>query len=78
MQELSSSSQRQSTTMRIRKTSSLGTIKTKLHHYAPREVARELTVIDSQLMRQIWPQELEGGAWTKKEVRYLNHLNLIV
>ena len=41
--------------------------KTKAHHYTPLEIAGELTLHDSQLLRKIRPEELKGGAWMKKD-----------
>ncbi len=38
-----------------------------IHQYPPREVAMELCLMDSQLLRKISPQELEDGAWMKAD-----------
>ena len=39
----------------------------KLHGYRSREVAEELCLIDSELLRKINPNELQNGAWMKKD-----------
>ena len=39
----------------------------KLHEYSSREVAEELCLIDSELLRKIDTNELRNGAWMKKE-----------
>ena len=54
-----------------RKNVSISIPKTKLHHYDPQEVAQELCLMDSELLRKIKPQELEGGSWMKVKVRII-------
>ena len=39
----------------------------KLYLYGSREVAEELSVMDSELLRKINPEELQNGAWMKKD-----------
>lgn len=39
----------------------------KLHSYNAKEVADELCLLDSELLRNIKPSELEGGVWMKKD-----------
>ena len=39
----------------------------KLHQFSPKEVAEELSLMDSELLRKIVPEELENGAWMKKD-----------
>ena len=39
----------------------------KLNDYSSRDVAEELCLIDSELLRKIDPNELQNGAWMKKE-----------
>ena len=39
----------------------------KLHQFNPRDVADELSILDAEMLRQIDPKELEGGAWMKKD-----------
>ena len=41
----------------------------KLHQFPPKEVAKELTLMDSELLRNIRPEELKDGAWIKKETK---------
>ena len=38
----------------------------KLHQYPAKDVATELTLMDSELLRDIRPEELHDLAWTKK------------
>ena len=38
----------------------------KLHQFPAKDVARELTLMDSQMLRDIRPEELQDLAWTKK------------
>ena len=38
----------------------------KLNEYRSREVAEELCLMDSELLRKIEPAELQNGAWMKK------------
>ncbi len=42
-------------------------VKTKLHCYQPEEVAEELCLMDAELLRKIRSEELENGAWMKKD-----------
>ena len=42
----------------------------KLHQFNPRDVASELSILDAEMIRQIGPGELEGGAWMKKDKVY--------
>ena len=39
----------------------------KLNEYRSREVAEELCLMDSELLRKIEPAELQNGAWMKKD-----------
>lgn len=39
----------------------------KLHLYDSLEVAEELTMLDSELLRKIDQEELQNGAWMKKD-----------
>ena len=39
----------------------------KLNEYRRREVAEELCLMDSELLRKIEPAELQNGAWMKKD-----------
>ncbi len=39
----------------------------KLHQFPPKEVAEELSLMDAQLLRKIVPEELQNGAWMKKD-----------
>ena len=38
----------------------------KIHRLSPRDVAVELTLMDSELLRKIQPGELKEGAWMNK------------
>ena len=42
-------------------------VRKKLLCYPPREVAQELCLMDAELLRKIQPEELEHGAWMKKD-----------
>ncbi|XP_064400571.1 uncharacterized protein LOC135346767 isoform X2 [Halichondria panicea] len=62
----------------------------KLHQFPPKEVAEELSLMDAQLLRKIGPEELQNGAWMKKDskdklapnvmamVRSFNQLALLI
>ncbi len=39
----------------------------KLHQFPAKDVAMELTLMDSELLRSIRPEELKDAAWTRKE-----------
>ena len=39
----------------------------RLSEYSSRHVAEELCLVDSELLRKIDPNELQNGAWMKKE-----------
>ena len=39
----------------------------KLYQYGCREVAQELAVMDAEMLRKIVPEELQNGAWMKKD-----------
>ena len=39
----------------------------RLNEYSSREVAEELCLMDSELLRRIDPGELQNGAWMKKD-----------
>ena len=39
----------------------------KLHQFSPKEVAEELTLMDAELLRKIASEELENGAWMKRD-----------
>ena len=39
----------------------------KLNEYRSREVAEELCLMDSELLRKIEPPEPQNGAWMKKD-----------
>ena len=39
----------------------------KLNEYRSREVAEELCLMDSELLRKIEPAELQNGAWMKRD-----------
>ena len=41
----------------------------KLHQYPAKDVAMEMTLVDSGLLRKIRPEELADGAWMKKELK---------
>ena len=41
----------------------------KLHQFPAKDVAMELTLMDSELLRSIRPEELKDGAWTKKDTK---------
>ena len=43
------------------------TARKKLNEYRSREVAEELCLMDSELLRKIEPAELQNGAWMKKD-----------
>ena len=44
----------------------------KLHQFSPKEVAEELSLMDAELLRKIAPEELENGAWMKRDKVDLN------
>ena len=46
----------------------------KLHHFSSREVAEELCLMDGEVLRKINPEELDNGAWMKKEVSQHSHM----
>ena len=41
----------------------------KLHLFPAKDVAMELTLMDSELLRDIRPEELNDGAWIKKDTK---------
>ena len=45
----------------------------KLHQFPAKDVAMELTLMDSELLRGIRPEELKDGAWIKKETKVSRH-----
>eukprot|EP00731_Ephydatia_muelleri_P006960 Em0003g1208a len=51
------------------------TVRKPLHLYRAQDVAEQLTEIDSKLLGNIRPDEIEGEAWTKKQ-KYLTPTNL--
>ena len=40
----------------------------RLHHFGSGAVAVELCLLDGEILRKIEPEELQNGAWMKKEV----------
>ena len=46
----------------------------KVHQYSSQEVAQTLTLIDAEFLRQIAPEELQNGAWMKKDLVSINSL----
>jgi len=43
-------------------------VKTRLYQFSADEVAEELCLLDSELLRKIRAKELVGGVWMKEEV----------
>ena len=41
----------------------------KLHLFPAKDVAMELSLVDSGLLRRIKPEELKDAAWTKKATK---------
>ena len=41
----------------------------KLHQFPAKDVAMELTLMDSELLRGIRPDEIKDGAWTKRDTK---------
>ncbi len=45
------------------------TMPKRLHQFPAKDVAMEMTLVDSELLRKIRPEELVDGAWIKKETK---------